>query len=149
MPIGTVCVRDVLIAPKSTTIADAARLMRQHHVGDLIVVDLIGEKRIPIGIVTDRDIVISVVATNLDPKVFMLGDLVFADLVTIREDKGILEAVRQMRSKGVRRMPVVNSVGGLVGIVTVDDMIQLLGEELSELGKLISRERAKEMRDKQ
>jgi CBS domain-containing protein len=148
MPIGEVCVREVLVAPKSTTVQEAARLMRHHHVGNLVVVDAPNGHRIPTGIVTDRDIVISVVATKLDPAVFTLGDLVTEDLVTAREDQGVFECIQKMRTKGVRRMPVVDAEGNLVGIVAVDDLIQLLGEEMSELGKLISHEQAKETRNK-
>lgn len=145
MPIGEVCVRDVVVADKTTTIQEAARLMRQHHVGNLVVVDAPNGNRSPSGIVTDRDIVISVVATRLDPAVFTLGDLVMQELVTAREDQGIFETIQQMRANGIRRMPIVNLHNNLVGIVSVDDLIQLLAVELSELGKLISREQAKEV----
>ena len=145
MPIGEVCVRDVVVADKTTTIQEAARLMRQHHVGNLVVVDAPNGNRSPSGIVTDRDIVISVVATRLDPAVFTLGDLVMQELVTAREDQGIFETIQQMRANGIRRMPIVNLHNSLVGIVSVDDLIQLLAVELSELGKLISREQAKEV----
>jgi CBS domain-containing protein len=148
MPIGEVCVREVLVAQKSTTVQEAAQLMRHHHVGNLVVVHAPNGHRVPSGIVTDRDIVISVVATKLDPAVFTLGDLVTEELVTVREDQGILECIQKMRTKGIRRMPVVDAEGDLVGIVTVDDLIQLLGEEMSELGKLISREQAKETRSR-
>jgi CBS domain-containing protein len=144
MPIGEVCVREVLVADRATTVQEAAKLMRQHHVGDLVVVDAPNGRRVPKGIVTDRDIVISVVATKLDPAVFTLGDLVTGELVTARDDQGIFEAIQLMRSSGIRRMPIVDGQGSLVGIVSVDDLIQLLGEELSELGKLISREQARE-----
>jgi len=145
MPIGDVCVREVLVATRETTVGEAARLMRRHHVGDLVVVDGENGDRVPAGIVTDRDIVLSVVATGLDPSVFTLGDLVTANLVTVPEDLGVFECIQKMRTRGVRRMPVVNTQGKLVGIVSVDDLIQLLGQELSELGRLISREQAKEL----
>jgi CBS domain-containing protein len=144
MPIGDVCTREVLVATPETTAAEAAHLMRQHHVGDLIVVRGEEGNRVPTGIVTDRDIVLSVIATGLDPKVFTLGDLVTEKLITVHEDLGIFETIQKMRSKGIRRMPVVDDKGKLVGIVSVDDLIQLLGQELSELGRLISREQAKE-----
>jgi CBS domain-containing protein len=146
MPIGDVCVRDVVVAEKTTTIQEAARLMRQYHVGNLVVIDAPNGHRSPTGIVTDRDIVISVIATKLDPEVFTLGDLVMQDLVTAPEDQGIFETIQQMRAHGIRRMPIVNEQADLVGIVSVDDLVQLLAEELGELGKLISREQAREMK---
>jgi len=145
MPIGDVCVREVLVATPETTITEAARLMRQHHVGDLVIVADDKGERVPIGIVTDRDIVLSVIATRLDPSIFTIGDLVTDKLVTVREDLGVFECIQKMRTKGVRRVPVLDAQDKLVGIVSVDDLVQLLGQELSELGRLISREQAKEL----
>jgi CBS domain-containing protein len=145
MPIGDVCVREVLVAAPETTITEAARLMRQHHVGDLVIVKGDNGDRVPIGIVTDRDIVLSVIATRLDPSIFTIGDLVTEKLVTVREDLGVFECIQKMRTRGVRRMPVMDAQDKLVGIVSVDDLVQLLGQELSELGRLISREQAKEL----
>ena len=145
MPIGDVCVRDVAITSKSTTIQEAASLMRQHHVGDLIVTeeDADGHK-LPVGIVTDRDIVVSVIALELDPAVYTVGDLVARELVCVSDDQGIFECIQRMRTHGVRRMPVVGRDGGLIGIVSVDGLIQLLSEEMSALAQLISRERVRE-----
>lgn len=149
MPIGDVCTREVLVAPTETTIVEAAQIMRKHHVGDLIVVKGQGDIRIPSGIVTDRDIVLSVVATGLDPTVFTLGDLVTDPLITVRQDLGVFECIQRMRMYGVRRMPVVNLDEELVGIISVDDLVQLLGKELSDLGSLIVREQAKELSTRQ
>jgi CBS domain-containing protein len=148
MPIGEVCIRNVLVANRETTIREAAQLMRQHHVGDLVVVDAPNGRRIPTGIVTDRDIVISVVATTLDPAIFTLGDLVTQELITAKEDSGIIESIQRMRFNGIRRMPIVDKEGGLVGIVTVDDLVRLLSEELSDLSSVISHEQAREREKK-
>jgi CBS domain-containing protein len=144
MAIGKVCVREVAVAGRNTTVRKAAHLMREFHVGNLVIVAENG-RRVPVGIVTDRDIVLSVVATGLDPNVFTIGDLVTQDLVTCREDQGVFECIQQMRVHGIRRMPVVDREGSLVGIVSVDDLVQLLAEELGELGKLISREQVREV----
>jgi CBS domain-containing protein len=149
MPIGDVCVRDVVCAGKDTTILDAARLMRQHHVGNLVVVeDSANGRRYPVGIITDRDIAVSVIAPALDAALFTLGDLLSQELVTAQENQGIFESIQNMRMHGVRRMPIVDRQGALVGIVSVDDLIRLLGEELSELAKLIAREQAREVHSK-
>jgi CBS domain-containing protein len=145
MPIGDVCVRDVAIGSKDMTVQDAAQLMRRLHVGNVVVAeDRPGGRKTPVGIVTDRDIVVSVVATALDPAVYTLGDVVTEALVIAREDDGIFESLQRMRVHAVRRMPVVDREGGLVGIISVDDLIQLLSEEMSQLAKLISREQARE-----
>ena len=149
MPIGDVCMRDVVVAAKDATVQQAAALMRRHHVGDLVVVEERADgRKIPVGIVTDRDIVVSVVAPTLNAAVYTVGDLAIRELVTVKEDQGVFETIQQMRMTGVRRMPVVDRTGGLVGIISVDDLIQLLSDEMSELAKLISREQVLEIENK-
>jgi CBS domain-containing protein len=149
MPVSEICVRDVIVAPRETPVQEAANLMRQNHVGNLVVVDQRNGSHVPVGIVTDRDITVSVVATKLDPSVFTVGDLMGQELVVAREDQGIFETIRQMRTNGIRRMPVISREGKLLGIVSVDDLIQLLAEEMNELSKLISHEQAREVQLKQ
>jgi CBS domain-containing protein len=145
MPIGDVCVRDVVVASPETTVREAARLMAEQHVGNVVVVKQeAGGRVVPIGIVTDRDVVRNVVAEALDASMFTLGDLGARELVTVGEEVGIFECVQHMRVNGIRRMPVVDGDGGLVGIISLDDLIQLLGEEMGELGKLIALEQAHE-----
>lgn len=144
MAIGDICVRDVVVAGRGTTAREAAKLMAQHQVGNLVVIEETGGRTLPVGIVTDRDIVRNVVAEDLDPTVFTLSDLIARELVTATEDQGVFECMQNMRINGIRRMPVVDRYGGLVGIISLDDLIQLLAEEMGELGKLISREQAHE-----
>ncbi|MBV8842082.1 MAG: CBS domain-containing protein [Bryobacterales bacterium] len=144
MPVGEICTREVVVASKDTTVQDAAHLMRQHHVGNLLIVDKPNGNSVPVGIVTDRDITISVVATKLDPSVFTLGDLVTEKLEMVTEDQGVFETIQQMRLRGIRRMPVVGRDGKLVGIISLDDLIQLLAEEMNELSKLIAHEQTRE-----
>jgi len=144
MPIGEVCIRDVVVASRETTAREAARLMAENHVGNLVVVEDIGGRRVPVGIITDRDIVRNVVAEGLDADLFTLGDLGARELVTAAEDQGIYECMQQMRINGIRRIPVVDRKGGLVGIISLDDLIQLLADEMSELAKVIVREQARE-----
>jgi len=144
MPIGDVCIRDVVVASRGTTVREAARLMAENHVGNLVVVEDIGGRRVPVGIITDRDIVRNVVAESLDAGVFTLDDLGARELVTTAEDQGIYECMQQMRINGIRRMPVVDRKGGLVGIISLDDLIQLLAGEMSELAKVIVREQDRE-----
>jgi CBS domain-containing protein len=148
MPIGDICVLDVVTCNRDTKIDEVAQLMRRHHVGDVVVTDQSKGKPVPVGIITDRDIVASVIALELDPTIFSAGDLVSRPLITVREDFGVFEVIQQMRKNGVRRMPVVDEAGALVGIVSVDDLIDLLAAEMGELAKLISREQAEETRRK-
>jgi CBS domain-containing protein len=144
MPVGEICNRDVVIAEKSLPVSEAARLMREHHVGDLVVVEQHEGCSQPVGIVTDRDVVVEVVAAGVNPEALKVGDIMGPDMATVRESEGLFEAVRYMRDKGVRRMPVVDSAGSLVGILTLDDLLGLLAEELTELAKLVSHERQRE-----
>jgi len=148
MPIGDICVLDVITCSPSTKINEVAQLMRQHHVGDVVVVEESKGKRVPVGIITDRDIVTSVIALELDPTIFSAGDLVARQIIAVREDLGVFEAIRKMRRHGVRRMPVLDQEGGLRGIVSVDDLIELLAAEMTELAKLISKEQDDEAQRK-
>ena len=144
MAVGEICNREVVIAKKTLSVVDAAQLMRQHHVGDLVVVEEKNGRRHPVGIVTDRDIVVEVVAAGVNPDALKVGDIMGPEVATVRESEGLFEALRYMRDKGVRRMPVVDRDGGLVGILTLDDLLSLLAEEMTELAKLVSHERQRE-----
>jgi CBS domain-containing protein len=103
-----------------------------------------GGKRMPIGIVTDRDIVVEVIATGLDPAVITVGDIMAQEIVVGRESDSVLETLEIMRFKGVRRLPTVGPDGQLIGIVTVDDLLEVLAEELSELAKIVAHEQSRE-----
>lgn len=140
MTVGTICNREVITVQRNASVLDAAMLMRKHHVGDVVVIEAHKEKLTPIGMVTDRDIVIELVATELDCKVITTGDIMVANLSVIKESAGVFEAIKTMTSKGVRRLPVVSDQGELVGIVTLDDLLLLLAKEFGALSKLLTRE---------
>jgi CBS domain-containing protein len=145
MTIGEICSRETVFTTRETTVATAARLMRHHHVGTLVVVEeMNGGRRVPVGIVTDRDVVVEVMATGLDPNAITVGDIMVQDIATARESEGVLETMQIMRYKGVRRLPIVDKDGQLVGIVSFDDLVELLAEEFSELAKVVAREQARE-----
>lgn len=144
MPISELCNREVVIVPRNTTVAEAARLMRQHHVGDVVVVENRDGAQVPIGIVTDRDLVLEIMAPELDQSVITVGDIVVQDLVSVKDNIGVFESIQYMRTNGVRRLPVVDGGGGLIGILTLDDLLELLAEELLDLAKLVKHEQKKE-----
>lgn len=146
MPIGELCNREVVFATRKTSITEAAQLMRQYHVGDLVVVDLVDDKRVPVGIVTDRDIVIEIIGESLSVDDFTVGDIMGPQLISVPEKEGVIETIRLMRANGIRRIPVIDEEGGLAGIISVDDMLDLLAEELTELAKVAPREQAREVR---
>ena len=144
--IASVCNRAVAFTTRDTTVASAAKLMRHGHVGSLVIVEQMnGGKRVPVGMVTDRDIIVEVIATGLDPAVITVGDIMSQDLVVGRESDSVLETLEVMRFKGVRRLPTVDRDGQLVGIVTVDDLLEILAEELNELARIVAREQSREV----
>ena len=149
MTIGDICNREVVFARKDESVLSAAVLMREHHVGSLVVVDESNGKRIPAGIVTDRDITVGVVALGLDPERTPLGDIIAPEIICAREDSGVAECVAMMRQKGLRRLPVVDAAGALVGLVAADDMLELLAEEMSGLAAIVTREQRREQAQRQ
>jgi CBS domain-containing protein len=145
MPIGTIRTREVAVAQRLTKVSEAARLMRKHHVGDVVIVDEVDGRRVPCGIVTDRDIVITVVAQGVDPDTVAVGDMMSSELVVGRETDGVADTIQVMRAKGVRRLPIVDALGTLVGIVTADDLLALLSDELTSLTTMVAREQRREL----
>lgn len=122
----------------------AAKLMREHHVGDLVVVEELAGKRVPVGIVTDRDLVVELLAKGVDVSTVTVGDVMTRSLLAVPESEGIYDTIQFMRSKAVRRVPVVDKDGALVGIVSADDLLDLLSEEVGGLAKLAFRQQSKE-----
>lgn len=137
MTVGTICNRNVATIDPDADITEAAERMRKEHVGDLIVAKFKDARLVPVGIVTDRDIVISVVAKKVDPTTLTVGDVMSADLLTVREDNGIDFALREMRRFGVRRVPVIGTAGELVGVLSINDVVDYLGVQLSHIGDII------------
>lgn len=148
MPINECCNVDVVCCEANTPISQVAALMRANHVGDVVVVENQEGKRVPVGIVTDRDIVITVIAQEVDADAFTAGDLMSAPVVTVQEDEGIVETLRAMRNHRVRRVPVVTELGSLFGLVTADDLINLLVVELSMLSDTIVDQPEREARSR-
>jgi CBS domain-containing protein len=144
MTIGAICNREVVYVNRDVTVHAACKLMRHYHVGGLVVVDEVDGKRIPVGIMTDRDIVVEINAMDLDPKVITAGDIMSPELAVVPESQGALETIEIMRVKGVRRMPIVNADNRLIGIVTIDDLLEVLAEELTDIARIVSREQAHE-----
>jgi len=136
MKTGEVCNRNVVSAARNTTLLEASRLMRRNHVGSLVVSDP-ENGRAPVGIVTDRDIVIEGVAAGLDQATLTLGEIMGPSVVTANEDDDTMDTLKSMRARGIRRLPVVDAAGKLVGIVTSDDLLESISGELSEVVQTI------------
>ncbi len=149
MPIGEICSREVVIIKRKESIFEAAKLMRSFHVGDVIVVEEKDGSIVPVGILTDRDIVVEIVAKNVPLDSVFVEDIMSTDLLFVHENRGVWDSIKCMRVKGVRRIIVVNGKGGLVGIISVDDLVELFSEEMVDLVKALRRgqEREKEVRE--
>jgi signal-transduction protein with cAMP-binding, CBS, and nucleotidyltransferase domain len=138
--VGSVASRVVVTAPPAMPAAQAARLMRQEHTGTLVVVAPATVPAKPLGLVTDRDLVMEVLAQGMNPDQVSVGDLPTRPLATVREDDELFYAIDSMRRNGVRRLVVVNAGGDLVGLIAMDDIIGVLAEELTGLSRTIGAE---------
>lgn len=141
---GEYCNRDVAIIGKTDSVIMAARLMREHHVGDVLVVDSHNGEPVPVGILTDRDIVIGILAEEVDIGVAIMADVMSCKLITAQESDDLMATIKRMRVNGIRRLPIVNQRGGLVGVLSVDDILDIIAEQLMDIDRLITREQRKE-----
>jgi CBS domain-containing protein len=141
---GDLCTRVVVVAHRDMPLTKAARLMRQHHIGCLVVVDETQVGRMPVGLLTDRDIVTAVVAQDVDARTLRVEDVMSPEPVTVREDDSLLDALSAMRRAGVRRVPVTDARGVLEGLLALDDVMELLGEEVGALVQVLSSQRERE-----
>lgn len=146
MSAGEYCNRDVVVIDKTESVREAIKLMRKNHVGDVVVVEMRENASIPLGILTDRDIVVEILAEDVDLDAINVGDVMSDQLVTVNEDTKLLDAIKQMRIKGIRRLPVVNEPGELQGILSTDDLLELIVEQLSDIVALTSKETTNEIK---
>ena len=144
MKAGDICNHHVVTVSPEDSIRRAAELMREHHVGDVVVAQRSGGFLTPLGILTDRDIVVEVIAEDVGLDHVTVRDTMTDQLITAREDDDLLATLMQMRENGVRRLPVVDGKGQLVGILTADDVIGLVARELAEVWALIVRQQGRE-----
>lgn len=144
MNVGELCIREVVITNKENSISEVAALMREYHVGDVIIVEHRNDEKIPVGILTDRDIIIEIIAKNVDINSINAGDAMSFELLTAHEEDDVFDLIKKMQTKGVRRVPVVNDRGGLEGIISVDDLIEIFSEQMINFVKLFFRGRDKE-----
>jgi CBS domain-containing protein len=137
MSAGVFCTREVDLADADESVRDAAARMRDRNVGTLLVLD---DDKMPIGIVTDRDLTVRVLAGGLDGYQTQIGDVMTSVPATISEDTSLDAALGVMRSGPYRRLPVVDAEGRLVGLLSVDDVLDVLADEFRQIGELLQRE---------
>lgn len=133
MLLKDICTLDVVCCEPQTLVRDAARLMRSKHVGDLVVVNSLRDERIPLGVVTDRDLTIEVLGEGRDATTTVLADLVRQPVVIANEEEDSSKVIERMRANGVRRVPVVDRTGATVGIITLDDLLRVFVDEARAL----------------
>jgi CBS domain-containing protein len=141
---GEVCTRVVVVVPRRMPVVEAAQLMRTRHVGALVVVDEVAAGRVVAGMLTDRDVVVGVVAAAVDPALLRVEDVMSTDLVTAREEASIVELLETMLRRGVRRVPIVDADGILAGLVTIDDLLAVVADELQLMVRAIEAGRRRE-----
>lgn len=144
MQLGEACNREVIIIADNSSVIEAAKLMRDYHVGSIVVTKKDEGITKPIGIITDRDIVIDVIAKDISPEKVTVNGIMNSKLITGKDTDQLWNSLRTMRTHGIRRMPVIDSDGCLVGIITADDILELFSEELLDLTRLIALEQKKE-----
>ena len=127
---------NVVSVKPDATVQFVAELMKEKNIGCVVVT----QNHKPVGIVTDRDIALRGVSLCGDPEEALIESIMSTDILTIRKDAGIFDAIQEMKSVGVRRMPIVDSAGRLVGLLTVDDLIRLLAREMADIARIIGKE---------
>jgi len=145
MNIGQVCNRRVVKTMKTERVLAAARRMRDEHVGDLIVVEETRGRVVPVGVLTDRDIVVGILAKDIEHlRTLDVGDVLTREVVTARETDDMSDVLERMVQHGVRRIPVVDGEGMLIGIFTLDDWLATVSRDLQNALRLIDREQREE-----
>lgn len=137
----------VAVVEPETAAVVVAQLMRTHHIGALVVVDALDKSR-PVGIVTDRDLVLELMAEGLDPAVFTAGDIMSVDLVIATPEMDAMDAVQLMQTHRLRRLVIADDLGRLVGIATMEDVLELLARELADLAAGLAGARDREINER-
>ena len=135
MSVADLCSRNVVTVRAVDNVVVAAKLMREHHVGYTVVVedDFTASTQRPVGVLTDRDIVVATVARDRDPRGMTVREVMTPNPVAVKMTESLAGALREMRRVGVRRMPVVGEVGELVGVLSIDQILGALSGGLADL----------------
>jgi CBS domain-containing protein len=148
MLLNEICTPDVVYCSADSTALAAARLMRERHVGDVVVVDEPNGDQVPLGVVTDRDIVVEVIARELDPAKVTVREIMRTPVVVAQATEEVSQAVERMKVHGVRRIPVMGDSQRLVGILCLDDLLKQIAAEAGTLVDIVSREQNREHRQR-
>lgn len=136
MHVGSICARSLATCPRDTSVVTLARQMRDAHLGEVIVVEERSGRICPVGVITDRDIVVRVAAAGRDPNCVTAGDLALDRCETILDAEMVYDAIGYMRDKRLHHLPVVDADGALVGMLRANDVGEFLASELMELTRI-------------
>ena len=141
MNIAKLCHHGVVTVFASDEVTTAAEFMRNRHVGYLVVIDVHDGAPRPIGVLTDRDIVVGVVAKQTDPATLRVGEIMTHNPVVASDSDSLDTAIATMRRIGVRRLPVVGGKGQLIGVLSLDEVLRAVAGQLTDLSDAIRNER--------
>lgn len=146
MRVGDICTRAVVHCTKDTSALEAAKIMRDAHIGNVVVVEEREGRKFPVGVITDRDIAVQLVAKEVDPRDVAAGDLMARELLVAPEEEDIHDTIERMRFGGVRRLPVIDKAGALAGVIALDDLLEFLADQLVGIARVSARGRYTERR---
>ncbi|MGE0556422.1 MAG: CBS domain-containing protein [Gemmatimonadales bacterium] len=135
---GRICTRVVATAVASEAVRTAAQRMASQGVGTLVVLD--PSSHTPTGVVTDRDLTIRCLAQGLDPDATPVAEVMSAPAISITDEAPIEDALEKMSRAGIRRLVVTGADGGLIGLLSLDDTLELVVEEMTAIGRLLERQ---------
>ena len=145
MNVDMVYSRNIVRAPASCTLLAAAGLMRDNHIGSLLVTGEAPQEASVLGVITDRDLVVRAMAHNVVPAEATVGQFMTRELVMVPSTATVYEAMETMRTSGVRRLGVTDADGELVGVLSLDDIVEPLAAELSAFAGVVRTERFREV----
>jgi CBS domain-containing protein len=140
MLVNDLCTRKTIVIRNDKSAQDAAKLMKQYNVGCLVVVKSLDDHNLPIGIITDRDIVIKAMLSEKDIQTITVSEIMSTPALTVAESTSVIDALMKMRYNSIRRVPVVNSKGQLAGILSLDDILDSISKELNEITQIFRKE---------
>ena len=146
MLLKELCTPDVVFCTPDTNVLAAARLMRERHVGDVVVVDDPESDQTPLGVITDRDIVVQVLGKGIDPARTTVREIMLTPVVVGHTSEDASAAIERMKMHGIRRLPVLDENSKLAGIVCIDDLLRQLAADAASLAEIIAREQSREHR---
>jgi CBS domain-containing protein len=145
MKVGDICNRLAICVNSDESVHRAAELMRKYHVGYLVVTEFGDQDQVPVGTVTDRDVVLEVTAQGLDADEITVGDIMDQDPPLVADEGDELsDTLESMRQQGARRIPVVDAKHTLIGVLALDDALQLLSTQLSTIAEIVGNQRRQE-----